>query len=114
MNCLNYKGLRDMSRRGATETDASSSNWRFAPDAISNLMVGETETYVSKVKRYIDEVYGDGYSGRGSEGSTFKEGGEAGSQQNYFEEGGEFTIGMFDDNEIAEWKRRGYRIEEME
>jgi peptidoglycan hydrolase-like protein with peptidoglycan-binding domain len=108
------KGLRDMSRRGATETDASSSNWRFTPDAVSNLMVGETETYVSKVKRYIDEIYGDGYSGRGSEGSTFKEGGEAGSQQNYFEEGGEFTIGMFDDNEIAEWKRRGYRIEEME
>ena len=57
------QGLRDMSRIGATQNDISSGKWKYAPDFITDNMDFTAETYISKVKRYIEEVYGSDYLG---------------------------------------------------
>lgn len=113
------KGLRDISRMGATQKDVSATNWRYAPDFVADYMVDPSETYVSKVKRYIDEVYGDTYLGeQNSEnltgGPTFMQIADAKASLNEYEEGGEFVEMELDSDTIDYYRSLGYRIEEIE
>ena len=55
--------LRNASRMGAKENDISATNWKYLPsvitDELPSIVTGATsETYVSKVKRYMNDVYG--------------------------------------------------------
>jgi hypothetical protein len=62
---LDYKEevarLRDITRRGATQNDVSTTLWRFAPNLITDNMNFENETYVSKVKNYQKSLFNKDY-----------------------------------------------------
>ena len=111
------KGLRDISRIGHTQSDYTTTNYKHMPfgESLYNAFEDPAEAYVSKVKRYIDEVYGDGYSGGyGDSGQYVQQPVSNYVQQNTFEEGGEFEETEMDDEAIAYYRSLGYRIEEME
>jgi hypothetical protein len=60
------KKLRDITRRGATQNDKSSTLWRYAPNSITDPMDFTSETYVSKVKNYQKDLYNRSFKNGGN------------------------------------------------
>jgi len=113
--------LRDISRRGSVQKDISSTNWKYAP-AIANLLPNSqtgiiSETYVSKVKGYMNDLYGAGSLGEENEVSPYK---ETIWNDPYYKktlsnkkEGGEFFELELDENQVAMYLNGGYIVEEI-
>jgi hypothetical protein len=67
---LNFKEevekLRDITKRGATQNDKSSTLWRYAPNLVTDPMDFTSETYVSKVKNYQKDLYNRSFKNGGN------------------------------------------------
>ncbi len=114
------KKLRDMSRVGAYQSDISSTDWKYVPGAEylpSGLTGKNSETYISKVKRYIADLYGDERLGEQNE--------QEAAQQSIYDtpyyrrqlsnkkEGGEFFELQLNEDEVAMYLNGGYVVEEI-
>jgi len=112
--------LRDMSRVGAYQSDISSTDWKYLPGAEylpADLTGKISETYVSKVKRYIADLYGDERLGEQNE--------QEAAQQSIYDtpyyrgqlsnkkEGGEFFELQLNEDEVAMYLNGGYIVEEI-
>ncbi len=112
--------LRDISRMGAKQYDISSTDWKYVPG--SSLLPGSvtgaaSETYVSKVKRYMNDLYGVGSLGEQNKEMSFE---ESIWDDPYYKkvlsnkkEGGEFFELELDENQVTMYLNGGYILEEI-
>lgn len=112
--------LRDMSRVGAYQSDISSTDWKYLPGADylpSSVTGANSETYVSKVKRYIADLYGDERLGEQNEKPETQESifndPYYRSQLSNKKEGGEFFELQLNEDEVAMYLNGGYVVKEI-
>jgi len=88
---MNYEDEIKLLRElySGTVKDVTSTNWRvFGDNAVTRAMIDPKETYISKVNRYRNEVYGNGSvenQNDQQQNSVFKSGGEFKIYKNYIE-----------------------------
>ena len=112
--------LRDVSRMGAMQNDISATDWKYIPGSnmLPNSLTGAaSETYVSKVKRYMNDLYGVGSLGEQNEEIPYE---ETIWNDPYYKkvlsekkDGGEFFELELDEDEIAMYLNGGYIVEEI-
>lgn len=112
--------LRDISRMGSYQSDISSTDWKYLPGAeyLPSSITGKTsETYISKVKRYMNDLYGVGSLGEQNEQTSNE---QSVWDDPYYKkvlsekkEGGEFFELELDENELTMYLNGGYIVEEI-